>query len=181
MWTYGIAMASLKKKEKKRNMSSAFYMAIWENHSLLWKRWTIAIIHQILASKKSVVPVNGCPEPWITCKRKLRQGDGDPMSPYLFVPTADTLTSIYLRASKWQSCIRLKTTPHVVPSVARLEGDLFFFQMGWKSSFSWRNNTIGARVHILFDWHNKLTMDAWDWGAARLRFFLFPIMPGRVR
>jgi hypothetical protein len=95
MWTYGIAMASLKKKEKKRNMSSAFYMAIWENHSLLWKRWTIAIIHQILASKKSVVPVNGCPEPWITCKRKLRQGDGDPMSPYLFVPTADTLTSIF--------------------------------------------------------------------------------------
>jgi hypothetical protein len=34
-------MASLKKKERKenkRNMSGAFYMTIWENHSLLWKR-----------------------------------------------------------------------------------------------------------------------------------------------
>jgi len=43
----------------------------------------------ILSSSKTSILVNGCPGPWITCKRGLRQGD--PISPYLFLLVAETL------------------------------------------------------------------------------------------
>lgn len=51
----------------------------------LWIGWMEAI----LKTSKSAVLVNGCPGPWITCKRGLRQGD--PISPYLFLLVAETL------------------------------------------------------------------------------------------
>jgi hypothetical protein len=51
----------------------------------LWIDW----LQCLLGSSKSAVLVNGCPGPWITCKRGLRQGD--PISPYLFLLVAETL------------------------------------------------------------------------------------------
>lgn len=54
----------------------------------LSSRWT-DWIRCILSTSKSAVLVNGCPGPWITCKRGLRQGD--PISPYLFLLVAETL------------------------------------------------------------------------------------------
>jgi hypothetical protein len=52
--------------------------------SELWIHW----MKSILNSSKSAVLVNGCPGPWISCRRGLRQGD--PISPYLFL-VAETL------------------------------------------------------------------------------------------
>jgi hypothetical protein len=57
----------------------------------VWIDW----IRMILSSSKSVVLVNGCPGPWINCKRGLRQGD--PLSPYLFLLVAETLQRMIQR------------------------------------------------------------------------------------
>jgi hypothetical protein len=54
-------------------------------------RW-ISWMSSMLTSSKSVVLVNGCPRPWITCKRGLRQGD--PISLYLFLLVAETLQGL---------------------------------------------------------------------------------------
>jgi len=57
----------------------------------IWIDW----IRTILSSSKSAVLVNGCPGPWINCKRGLRQGD--PLSPYLFLLVAETLQRMIQR------------------------------------------------------------------------------------
>ena len=56
--------------------------------SNVWRDW----IQSLLSSSKSAVLVNGCPGPWITCRRGLPQGG--PMSPYLFLIVADTLQAM---------------------------------------------------------------------------------------
>jgi hypothetical protein len=78
----------------KLDFAKAFDTVNWEGmfrvmqarrFSELWINW----MKVILNTSKSAVLVNGCPGPWITCKRGLRQGD--PISPYLFLLVAETL------------------------------------------------------------------------------------------
>jgi hypothetical protein len=59
-----------------------------------WLDW----MHSLLSSSKSAVLVNGCPGPWINCKRGLRQGD--PLSPYLFLLVAETLQRLITKANE---------------------------------------------------------------------------------
>lgn len=53
-----------------------------------WINW---ILH-LLQSSRSAILVNGCPGPWISVKRGLRQGD--PLSPFLFLIVADVLQQL---------------------------------------------------------------------------------------
>lgn len=53
-----------------------------------WCEW----IQALLKSSRLAVLVNGCPSPWISCKRGLRQGD--PLSPYLFLIVANVLQTL---------------------------------------------------------------------------------------
>jgi len=81
----------------KLDFAKAFDTVNWEGlFSILsargfndkWIQW----IRSLLTSSKSAVLVNGCPGPWINCKRGLRQGDL--ISPYLFLLVADTLQGV---------------------------------------------------------------------------------------
>ena len=49
-------------------------------------------MHQLLATSKSAVLLNGAPGPWITYKRGF--GQGDALLPYLFLLVADVLQSM---------------------------------------------------------------------------------------
>lgn len=62
-------------------------LAIMEARGLndKWRAW----VEQLLSTSRFAVLVNGCPGPWISCRRGLVQGD--PMSPYLFLLVADVL------------------------------------------------------------------------------------------
>jgi hypothetical protein len=81
----------------KLDFAKAFDTVHWEGlqtilqargFNELWRYW----IKDILQSSKSAVLVNGCPGPWVTCKRGLRQGN--PLSPYLFLLVAETLQQL---------------------------------------------------------------------------------------
>jgi mannosylglycoprotein endo-beta-mannosidase len=81
----------------KLDFAKAFDTVHWEGLQTIleargfndiWQGW----IRDILQSSKSAVLVNGCPGPWITCRRGLRQGD--PLSPYLFLLVAETLQQL---------------------------------------------------------------------------------------
>ena len=90
----------------KLDFAKAFDTVIWESLDTILKargfhdRWC-AWMRDILSSSKSAVLVNGCPGPWITCKRGLRQGD--PLSPYLFLLVADSLQAMIRSAATVRS------------------------------------------------------------------------------
>jgi len=58
-----------------------------------WRSW----VHAMLQTSRTAVLVNGCPGPWISCRRGLRQGD--PMSPYLFLLVADVLQTLIRKSN----------------------------------------------------------------------------------
>ena len=69
-----------------------------------WCSW----VRSLLQTSRTAVLVNGCPGPWITCKRGLRQGD--PMSPYLFLLVADLLQVLIRRDGSVRNPLDLSST-----------------------------------------------------------------------
>lgn len=85
----------------KLNFAKAFDLVDWSallsilqarGFPSAWCGW----MRELLQTSRSAVLVNGCPGPWISCKRGLHQGD--PLSPYLFLIVADVLQAMVKRA-----------------------------------------------------------------------------------
>jgi hypothetical protein len=86
----------------KLDFAKAFDTVNWEalevvmqarGFNEIWRRW----MKHTLQSSRSAVLVNGCPGPWISCRRGLWQGD--PISPYLFILIADVLQVLIKRTT----------------------------------------------------------------------------------
>lgn len=107
-FVYAMELVQCCHKRKKPTMvikldfAKAFDTVSWEalevvlrarGFNLQWRTW----MQQILQTSKSAILVNGCPGPWISCKRGLRQGD--PISPYLFILLADVLQTLIKRST----------------------------------------------------------------------------------
>jgi hypothetical protein len=87
------------------------------------ERWC-AWVQQILSTSLTAVLVNGCPGPWIPCRRGLRQGD--PMSPYLFLLVADVLQTMV----KHDSGVRHPLMETTSCSVLQYADDTFILLRG---------------------------------------------------
>ena len=92
-------------------------------------RW-VSWVQTMLVSSKSAVLVNGCPGPWITCKRGLRQGD--PISPYLFLLVAETLQAMI----KSSTGIRHPTDNNLPCAVLQYADDTLIVCQGNRSAAS---------------------------------------------
>lgn len=77
-----------------------------------------------LQSSRSAVLVNGCPRPWISCRRGLRQGD--PISPYLFILVAHVLQVLIRKSAD----IRHPVVMHVGCQVLQYANDTLLLVRG---------------------------------------------------
>lgn len=104
------------------NWDGLFRVLRARGFSDLWIRW----MKDILTSSRSAVLVNGCPGPWISCKRGLRQGD--PLSPYLFLLVAETLQRLIRNCNGIQHPIQddrpCEVLQYVDDTLIVLRGDL---------------------------------------------------------
>jgi hypothetical protein len=113
----------------KLDFAKAFDTVNWEalevvlqarGFNEIWRKW----MTNTLQSSRSAVLVNGCPRPWISCRRGLRQGD--PISPYLFTLIADVLQVLIRKSAD----IRHPVVMHVGCQVLQYANDTLLLVRG---------------------------------------------------